>query len=134
MAFDALRLRNIIQLIGILGTLLLHYEASLRCLKTLAAFHLAMMVFASLQVHQTKTALINPTCDQTPNTLVGCPSVVKSFHFNDFTALWWTWVTLATCATFPDCRAMHYCCFVVLYAVLDQKALLGIWVRSFKRG
>lgn len=40
MAFDALRLRNIIQLIGIL------------------VFHLALMVFAALQVHQTKTALV----------------------------------------------------------------------------
>ncbi|KXN82100.1 UPF0658 Golgi apparatus membrane protein C23H3.04 [Leucoagaricus sp. SymC.cos] len=46
MAFDALRLRNIIQLIGIL------------------AFHLAMMVFAALQVHQTRTALVQvQDCD-----------------------------------------------------------------------
>lgn len=46
MAFDALRLRNIIQLVGIL------------------AFHLAMMVFAALQVHQTRTALVGaPGCD-----------------------------------------------------------------------
>jgi len=46
MAFDALRLRNIIQLVGIL------------------AFHLAMMVFAALQVHQTRTALVEaPGCD-----------------------------------------------------------------------
>lgn len=40
MAFDALRLRNIIQLLGIL------------------IFHVALMVFAALQVHQTKTALV----------------------------------------------------------------------------
>jgi len=40
MAFDALRLRNIIQLLGIL------------------LFHLALMVFAALQVHQTRTALV----------------------------------------------------------------------------
>ncbi|KAF8798010.1 hypothetical protein BYT27DRAFT_7124222 [Phlegmacium glaucopus] len=40
MAFDALRLRNIIQLLGIL------------------VFHLALMVAAALQVHQTKTALV----------------------------------------------------------------------------
>jgi hypothetical protein len=46
MAFDALRLRNIIQLIGIL------------------LFHLALMVFAALQVRQTKTALVFETdCD-----------------------------------------------------------------------
>jgi hypothetical protein len=40
MAFDALRLRNIIQLIGIL------------------LFHLALMVFAALQVHETHSALV----------------------------------------------------------------------------
>ncbi|KAL9715138.1 hypothetical protein Ac2012v2_001798 [Leucoagaricus gongylophorus] len=46
LAFDALRLRNIVQLIGIL------------------AFHLAMMVFAALQVHQTRTALCGDSmCD-----------------------------------------------------------------------
>ncbi|KAL0946917.1 hypothetical protein HGRIS_013078 [Hohenbuehelia grisea] len=55
MAFDALRLRNIIQLIGIL------------------IFHMGLMVFAAIQVHQTRSALVfgsncetawNPiTCD-----------------------------------------------------------------------
>ncbi|KAI0082677.1 hypothetical protein K474DRAFT_1584776 [Panus rudis PR-1116 ss-1] len=40
MAFDALRLRNIIQLIGIF------------------CFHGAMMVFSALQVHQTRSALV----------------------------------------------------------------------------
>lgn len=56
MAFDALRLRNIIQLIGIL------------------AFHLAMMVFAALQVHQTRTALVSENCANTTSiTLCGGP-------------------------------------------------------------
>ncbi|RDB21566.1 hypothetical protein Hypma_011588 [Hypsizygus marmoreus] len=46
MAFDALRLRNIIQLFGIL------------------TFHLALMVFAILQIRQTKTALVTKSdCD-----------------------------------------------------------------------
>jgi hypothetical protein len=40
MAFDALRLRNVIQLIGIL------------------LFHSALVVFAALQVHQTQTAIV----------------------------------------------------------------------------
>ncbi|KAJ7582730.1 hypothetical protein C8J56DRAFT_955575 [Mycena floridula] len=40
MAFDALRLRNIIQLVGIL------------------LFHLALIVMSALQVHQTQTALV----------------------------------------------------------------------------
>ncbi|KAI0341677.1 hypothetical protein BDW22DRAFT_1358512 [Trametopsis cervina] len=42
MAFDALRLRNVIQLIGILG------------------FHLALVVFAAIQVHETKAAVVRP--------------------------------------------------------------------------
>jgi len=49
MAFDALRLRNIIQLIGII------------------LFHLALVVFAALQVHETKIGLV---------TLSGCDGSV----------------------------------------------------------
>ncbi|KAE9400811.1 hypothetical protein BT96DRAFT_956777 [Gymnopus androsaceus JB14] len=45
MAFDALRARNVIQLIGIL------------------LFHLALIVSAALQVHQTRDALINNSTD-----------------------------------------------------------------------
>ncbi|KNZ74256.1 UPF0658 Golgi apparatus membrane protein [Termitomyces sp. J132] len=52
-AFDALRLRNVIQLLGLL------------------LFHLALMVFAALQVHQTRTALVQlPNCDGTRSFLV----------------------------------------------------------------
>ena len=50
MAFDALRLRNIIQLIGIL------------------LFHLALMVFAALQVRQTRTALVQRTAESCAET------------------------------------------------------------------
>ncbi|KAI0256681.1 hypothetical protein BJV78DRAFT_1166134 [Lactifluus subvellereus] len=46
MAFDALRSRNVIQLAGIL------------------LFHLALILFAAIQVHETKTALVQqPDCD-----------------------------------------------------------------------
>ncbi|ETW85941.1 hypothetical protein HETIRDRAFT_424995 [Heterobasidion irregulare TC 32-1] len=46
MAFDALRLRNVIQLVGIL------------------VFHAALIVFAALQVHETRTALVRlQDCD-----------------------------------------------------------------------
>ncbi|KAF7440485.1 hypothetical protein PC9H_000830 [Pleurotus ostreatus] len=52
MAFDALRLRNIIQLIGIL------------------AFHLGMMIFAAVQVEQTRLALvIGQDCDDNWNSV-----------------------------------------------------------------
>ncbi|KAF5373641.1 hypothetical protein D9758_000580 [Tetrapyrgos nigripes] len=54
MAFDALRLRNVIQLIGIL------------------LFHLACMVFAAVQVHQTRTALITGTDCDTNADLIKC--------------------------------------------------------------
>ncbi|KAH9180534.1 hypothetical protein EDB89DRAFT_2120712 [Lactarius sanguifluus] len=48
MAFDALRLRNVIQLAGIL------------------VFHSALLVFAAIQVHETKAALVRiPNCDGT---------------------------------------------------------------------
>jgi hypothetical protein len=50
MAFDALRLRNIIQLIGIL------------------IFHLALVVAAALQIHQTKSALVTRGDDCGPET------------------------------------------------------------------
>ncbi|KAF9005636.1 hypothetical protein BDQ17DRAFT_1353505 [Cyathus striatus] len=46
MAFDALRLRNIIQLLGLL------------------IFHVALMVFAALQIHQTRTALVIMTASE----------------------------------------------------------------------
>ncbi|PPR06639.1 hypothetical protein CVT26_001181 [Gymnopilus dilepis] len=46
MAFDALRLRNIIQLLGLL------------------IFHGALIVFAGIQIHETRTALVTDTqCD-----------------------------------------------------------------------
>ncbi|KAH9063453.1 hypothetical protein EDB87DRAFT_1603804 [Lactarius vividus] len=48
MAFDALRLRNVIQLAGIL------------------VFHAALVVFAAIQIHETKAALVRrPNCDGT---------------------------------------------------------------------
>ncbi|KAF8478693.1 hypothetical protein DFH94DRAFT_66981 [Russula ochroleuca] len=48
MAFDALRLRNVIQLVGIL------------------VFHVALVVFATIQIHETKVALVRtPNCDGT---------------------------------------------------------------------
>ncbi|KDQ60834.1 hypothetical protein JAAARDRAFT_31823 [Jaapia argillacea MUCL 33604] len=55
MAFDALRLRNVIQLFGILG------------------FHSALIIFAALQIHETRSALLQPDlCGQNNNTYVTC--------------------------------------------------------------
>ncbi|KAG2368531.1 hypothetical protein BDR07DRAFT_1269704 [Suillus spraguei] len=53
MAFDALRLRNVIQLMGII------------------IFHAALIVFSALQVHETNVAIFNcePSCVSDPNHL-----------------------------------------------------------------
>lgn len=74
MAFDALRLRNIIQLVGILGTPLRTSSGAklTNDIGSVVAFHLAMIVFAALQVHQTRTALVLvPTCVDPASLKVG---------------------------------------------------------------
>ncbi|PCH38209.1 hypothetical protein WOLCODRAFT_115057 [Wolfiporia cocos MD-104 SS10] len=55
MALDALRLRNVIQLIGIL------------------CFQAAMIVMASLQIHETHTALVNTIDSRTPVSILAIP-------------------------------------------------------------
>lgn len=57
MAFDALRMRNIIQLIGILGESSLLWVVS-AFLNSTAVFHLGLVVFSGLQILQTHTALV----------------------------------------------------------------------------
>ncbi|KAF7966119.1 hypothetical protein HWV62_39982 [Athelia sp. TMB] len=55
MAFDALRLRNIIQLVGIM------------------IFHLSLIVMSALQIHQTRDALLDPKgCDDSTKPYVQC--------------------------------------------------------------
>ncbi|KAI0318942.1 hypothetical protein OF83DRAFT_1163204 [Amylostereum chailletii] len=51
MAFDALRLRNVIQLAGIL------------------LFHMALIVFAAIQVHETRSSLVTKSAAEGPGTL-----------------------------------------------------------------
>jgi hypothetical protein len=67
MAFDALRLRNVIQLAGILGVFALR-SAQLYLMHSThlpsLVFHVALVVFSAIQVHETRTALVtNPNCD-----------------------------------------------------------------------
>ncbi|KAJ7109359.1 hypothetical protein C8R44DRAFT_802315 [Mycena epipterygia] len=64
MAFDALRLRNVIQLLGIL------------------LFHMALIVFAAIQIHETKSALLNH------NHSVDCTAVVDLIHCGGPGSLW----------------------------------------------
>jgi hypothetical protein len=72
MAFDALRLRNIIQLAGILGMSLFHPLASWGLsVFAVSVFHAALVVFAGIQIHETKAALVRtPNCDGTVNYVV----------------------------------------------------------------
>ena len=72
MAFDALRFRNVIQLAGILGMSLFHPLASCRLsVFAMSAFHAALVVFAGIQIHETKTALVQtPNCDGAVNYVV----------------------------------------------------------------
>lgn len=57
MALDALKLRNVVQLLGILGGHLFHKSYNHQ-LNSSPAFHIALVVFAALQVHEAHTALV----------------------------------------------------------------------------
>jgi len=63
MAFDALRLRNIIQLIGLLSDSIILISWSSRN-HPLLVFHIALIIAAALQISQTRTALVQEeNCD-----------------------------------------------------------------------
>jgi hypothetical protein len=70
MVFDALRLRNIIQLFGILSVSYFNFYLIERKPSTLAVFHLALVIGAVLQIRQAKTALV---------TLANCDASVSFF-------------------------------------------------------
>ena len=74
MAFDALRLRNVIQLVGILRAYRLTSpnDALVGDPQSMySVFHAALMVMAALQVHETRTALVlNPKADWTTDYVV----------------------------------------------------------------
>ena len=61
MALDALKLRNIIQLVGILGAQLLRTTALTVLTQLPLAFHVALIVFSALQVHEARDALVFST-------------------------------------------------------------------------
>lgn len=71
MAFDALRLRNIIQLLGILCMKLRCSLYQFNTKPYCVVFHCALIVFAALQVHQTQSALV---------TQVGCISTDDFYY------------------------------------------------------
>lgn len=57
MALDALRQRNVIQLVGILREFTAFSDVMSFNLQVISVFHLAMVVFAAIQVHETSAAL-----------------------------------------------------------------------------
>ena len=61
MAFDALRLRNVIQLIGILSKFssAAPYDSAF-AQSWRSVFHLGLVVFAAIQIHETKAAVVRP--------------------------------------------------------------------------
>lgn len=63
MALDALKLRNIIQLVGILGELCTSFSPGAVLIPVCLAFHVALIVFAALQVHEARDALVFRTED-----------------------------------------------------------------------
>lgn len=70
MAFDALKLRNIIQLAGILGAWVWWRHTLTPSEAPNEAFHLALVVFAALQVHEARTALVFRTDDPCTELIV----------------------------------------------------------------
>lgn len=90
-----------------------------------------MMVFAALQVHQTRTALVQrEECDGPRGSAVRffATKVFLNQSIDPETGLRRIWITLATSTTISRRRTMYYRCIVVLHVVLDQKALCGVWV------
>lgn len=60
MAYDALRLRNVIQLVGILRASPSYpvFAWLLTRMWSISVFHAALLVMAALQVHETRTAIV----------------------------------------------------------------------------
>ncbi len=72
MAIDALRLRNVIQLAGILSmSLFLPLASRGLSVFVVLVFHAALIVFAGIQIHEAKSALVRKAdCDGTVDYVV----------------------------------------------------------------
>jgi hypothetical protein len=134
MAFDALRLRNVIQLVGILCV------SSSFCLicqlnpSVGSVFHAALIFFAAVQIHETKTALVRlPDCDGTVNYVV-CSTHHRSYGLSNshlpFQVVWWPWhIVQKGGASTHRCPGYHRGCLDYLN-FLREGALLRIWVSN----
>lgn len=130
MAFDALRLRNVIQLLGILGEPSSRHSSHgiAKLTRPPIAFHLALVVFAAIQVHETRAAVVRPGNDN--------PMVSTYAHvYLGFALMLWlvahlgSWVAVAQSPALPDCLAHRHLCVMVWIDVLDTRALLRVRVR-----
>ena len=132
MAIDALRLRNIIQLIGILSERCSHTILLSFIKQHLLVFHAALIVMAALQVHQTHTALVvDKNCDATVSFIVSCQylSDAKTLSLTTIAIeMRWAWHLMEKSRALFDCHALHSGRHMVSSHVLDQRTVCRIWV------
>lgn len=138
MAFDALRLRNIIQLFGILSEWIpaINTSPQLHCRLTNSWPPFYSIPWGSHSLCGTS----NP-----PNT--DCASIIRwlwcvnklhrtsdvylsksSLIARCCLELWWTGNVVDPNKSFPRCYSLYHRCIVVLYVILDQTAIQWIWV------
>ena len=134
MAFDALRLRNIIQLIGILSECRCRIIPSHIIDRHHPVFHGALIPMAALQVHQTQTALVMQTnCNGAENYVVSY-NLMNQHHMthNCIIAMRWTRNIMEKSWAFSDRYAVHSGGFVASPHVLDQGVIRWVWVCYFR--
>lgn len=87
-------------------------------------FHGALIVFAGIQIHETRTALV--TDAQCSDNVCYITSFDAACFTERTIELWYS--TLEQNQTIPDCYSMHYWRVLVLPALLDQAIVRRIWV------
>lgn len=123
MAFDALRLRNIIQLIGIFSMVFSHTPPkALTNVPDCIVFHGALIVFAALQVHETRTALVTGGTDywvsyhrfvKFPQLILACVTEQRRSQ-----------LTMDQSPAVPHCCTMCHCCRMDSDGLVDPGVVL----------
>lgn len=86
------------------------------------------MVFAAIQIHESRAALVRPNPS---TTLVSHPQTLwfACLVFSRFIAARrWSWFVVGKGQALPHCIAMYHCCFMAVITILDKRALLRIRV------
>jgi len=93
------------------------------------------MIFASLQVHQTRTALVTlADCDGTTDYVVGISALYSICVLESESCspeLSGPRDPVEKSPTVPDCGALCHSCRMALHDFLDQAIVCRIWVRCF---